>query len=86
MGGVVSEVGEIGQGIISGVDEGLTQLDDAIPQEANKPLDAACSCAIFSSVCCAVISPAVVTAEGMADGVTGGVTVGVVAVGNDVGI
>jgi len=34
MGGVVSEVGEIGQGIISGVDEGLTQLDDAIPQEA----------------------------------------------------
>ena len=34
MGGVVSEVGEIGQGIISGVDEGLTSLDDAIPQEA----------------------------------------------------
>ena len=34
MGGVVSEVGEIGQGIISGVDQGLTQLDDAIPQEA----------------------------------------------------
>jgi hypothetical protein len=34
MGGVVREVGEIGQGIISGVDEGLTQLDDAIPQEA----------------------------------------------------
>jgi len=34
MGGVVSEIGDIGQGIISGVDEGLTQLDDAIPQEA----------------------------------------------------
>jgi len=34
MGGVVSEVGDIGQGIISGVDEGLTKLDDAIPQEA----------------------------------------------------
>jgi len=34
MGGVVSEVGDIGQGIISGVDQGLTQLDDAIPQEA----------------------------------------------------
>jgi hypothetical protein len=34
MGGVVSEVGEIGQGIISGVDEGLTSLDDAVPQEA----------------------------------------------------
>ena len=38
MGGAVSEVvdtvGDIGQGIISGVDEGLTQLDDAIPQEA----------------------------------------------------
>jgi len=38
MGGVVSDVvsgvGDIGQGIISGVDEGLTQLDDAIPQEA----------------------------------------------------
>jgi hypothetical protein len=31
---VVSGVGDIGQGIISGVDEGLTQLDDAIPQEA----------------------------------------------------
>ena len=34
MGGVVSEVGKIGQGVISGVNEGLTQLDDAIPQEA----------------------------------------------------
>lgn len=34
MGGVVSEVGEIGQGIISGVDSALTSLDDAIPQEA----------------------------------------------------
>ena len=31
---VVSGVGDIGQGIISGVDEGLTSLDDAIPQEA----------------------------------------------------
>jgi len=31
---VVSGVGDLGQGIISGVDEGLTQLDDAIPQEA----------------------------------------------------
>jgi len=38
MGGAVSnlveEVGQAGQGIISGVNEGLTQLDDAIPQEA----------------------------------------------------
>lgn len=34
MGGVVSEVGEIGQGIISGVNEGLTDLDDSLPQEA----------------------------------------------------
>ncbi len=34
MGGVVSEVGNIGQGIISGVDNALTSLDDAIPQEA----------------------------------------------------
>jgi hypothetical protein len=38
MGGAVSnlveEVGQAGQGIISGVDQGLTQLDDAIPQEA----------------------------------------------------
>jgi len=34
MGGVVSEVGDIGQGIISGVDEGLTDLDDSLPQEA----------------------------------------------------
>ena len=34
MGGVVSDIGELGQGVISGVDEGLTQLDDAIPQEA----------------------------------------------------
>lgn len=31
---LVSDVGDLGQGIISGVDEGLTQLDDAIPQEA----------------------------------------------------
>ena len=34
MGGVVSEVGNIGQGIISGVDNALTSLDDAIPKEA----------------------------------------------------
>jgi len=34
MGGVVSEVGELGQGIISGVDEALTDLDDSLPQEA----------------------------------------------------
>lgn len=34
MGGVVSEVGKVGQGIISGVDSALTSLDDAIPQEA----------------------------------------------------
>jgi len=34
MGGVVSEVGNVGQGIISGVDNALTSLDDAIPQEA----------------------------------------------------
>jgi len=34
MGGVVSEVGEIGQGIISGVDEALTDLDDSLPEEA----------------------------------------------------
>jgi len=34
MGGVVSEVGEIGQGIISGVDEALVDLDDSLPQEA----------------------------------------------------
>ena len=34
MGGVVSEVGEIGQGIISGADEALTDLDDSLPQEA----------------------------------------------------
>jgi hypothetical protein len=34
MGGVVSEIGDIGQGIISGVDEGLTDLDDSLPQEA----------------------------------------------------
>ena len=34
MGGVVSEIGDIGQGIISGVNEGLTDLDDSLPQEA----------------------------------------------------
>jgi hypothetical protein len=38
MGGVVSDVvsgvGDLGQGIISGVDNALTSLDDAIPQEA----------------------------------------------------
>jgi hypothetical protein len=38
MGGVVSNVfsgiGDLGQGIISGVDNALTSLDDAIPQEA----------------------------------------------------
>ena len=38
MGGVVSDVvsgvGNIGQGIISGVDQALTSIDDAIPQEA----------------------------------------------------
>ncbi len=34
MGGVVSEIGELGQGVISGVNEGLTDLDDSLPQEA----------------------------------------------------
>jgi hypothetical protein len=34
MGGVVSEIGDIGQGIISGVDEALTDLDDSLPEEA----------------------------------------------------
>jgi len=38
MGGVVSNVvsgvGDLGQGIISGVNEGLTDLDDSLPQEA----------------------------------------------------
>ena len=34
MGGVVSDIGELGQGIISGVNEGLTDLDDSLPQEA----------------------------------------------------
>ena len=31
---VVSGIGDLGQGIISGVDNALTSLDDAIPQEA----------------------------------------------------
>lgn len=33
-GGILGEISKAGQGIVSGVDKGLTQLDDAIPQEA----------------------------------------------------